>query len=115
MLTVPFLGAGVARQQGLVAVQDCGLGNCSLGGLGSVALDAVLVGVRSVDFIASGKAEVGHLYGDLIRDGHDEDGCNGECLVTVRNWCARRKSVVEVEAEVQLIYEGTARPWHCRK
>jgi len=91
MLTVPLLGAGVARQQGLVAVQDCGLGNCSLGGLGSVALDAVLVGVRSVDFIASGKAEVGHLYGDLIRDGHDEDGCNGECLVTENLVCEKEK------------------------
>jgi hypothetical protein len=25
------------------------------------------------------------------------------------NWCARRKSVVEVEADVQLIYKETAR------
>jgi hypothetical protein len=38
-----------------------------------------------------------------------------ECVSVGGNWCARRKSVVEDEAEAQLINKETARSWRGMK
>jgi hypothetical protein len=69
--------------------------------LGWYEVLARCVGIRCVHLVARYDIKVSELYLDLVGDSHDGNRWWDECC----GWMVKLgKSVVEVEAEVQLIY-----------